>query len=526
MSGRLAVATRSPLTGTVTDSHIGGWTAAKLKWAGFDGLIFEGKSPEPVYAYLEVGKLELRNADDLWGKNIHETVETLQERHGDDVTVMAIGRAGENLVRFAGFINEDDRAAGRGGTGAVAGSKNLKAIVARGDRANMPQPADPEAFDEVFDEVREAIMESDVTAPGEGGLSVYGTNVLMNLANEISALPTANSKTTEYEHADDIGGEAVRESILVGEPACHNCPVACKKEVEVKEGKYKVHMESVEYESAWSLGANCLLGSPEAISYLIDVCNDYGLDTIEVGNALSMTMEASERGLIDEDIPWGDADRMIALLKKIGDREGLGDTLAEGTGRAAEAFGDRDLAMVVKNQAIPAYDPRGMQGIGLGYATSNRGACHLRGYTPSSEVMGLPEPTDPLEWEGKAELLIAFQDLHAVSDSFDICKFSAFAEDAELYLKQYQAVTGIDLTMDEMMQAGERIYNLERHYNNLVGFDGDDDTLPRRFLEEPAVGAAEGSVSHLDEMLEEYYELRDWEAGVVPEWKRQELGIV
>jgi aldehyde:ferredoxin oxidoreductase len=269
-----------------------------------------------------------------------------------------------------------------------------------------------------------------------------------------------------------------------------------------------------------------LLGSPEAISYLIDVCNDYGLDTIEVGNALSMTMEASERGLIDEDIPWGDADRMIALLKKIGDREGLGDTLAEGTGRAAEAFGDRDIAMVVKNQAIPAYDPRGMQGIGLGYATSNRGACHLRGYTPSSEVMGLPEPTDPLEWEGKAELLIAFQDLHAVSDSFDICKFSAFAEDAELYLKQYQAVTGIDLTMDEMMQAGERIYNLERHYNNLVGFDGDDDTLPRRFLEEPAVGAAEGSVSHLDEMLEEYYELRDWEAGVVPEWKRQELGIV
>jgi len=526
MSGRVAVVTKSPLTGTVADSHMGGFSAAKLKWAGVDGIIFEGKSPKPVYAYVEDGDVKLLDASDVWGKNVHDTVEFLKARHGSDVTVMTIGRAGENLVRFAGIINEDDRAAGRGGGGAVAGSKNLKAIVAKGDRKNMIQPEDPEAFDKAFKEAHKLIMNGAVTAPNEGGLSVYGTNVLMNISNQLGGLPSYNGRHSVFEHAEDISGERVRETILVDEPTCHNCPVACKKRVRVSEGKYKVEMESTEYESMWALGSECGLANPEALAYLIDICNDYGLDTIEAGNALAMAMEASELGLIDEDIPWGEADIMISLLRKIGDREGIGDQLAEGTGRAARAFGNGDIAMVVKDQGIPAYDPRGYKGMGLGYATSNRGACHLRGYTPAAEALGIPVESDPLAWEGKAGLLITFQNVHAVSDSLDICKFSAFAEGAPEYLAQYTAFTGIEMGEEELMRTGERIYNLERYYNNLAGFDGSDDTLPKRFLEEKGDGPAADQVCELDKMLAEYYELRGWEDGVVPEAKLRELEIV
>jgi aldehyde:ferredoxin oxidoreductase len=527
MSGRMAVVTKSPLTGTVTDSHHGGWSGARLRWAGFDGLVFKGRAKKPTYAYIEDGQVSLKDASHIWGKNVHDTVKAMMQEYGkQDISVVTIGQAGEKLVRFAAIVNENDRASGRGGTGAIMGWKRLKCLVIKGNIKNKPKPARPDEFKKAVAAANTAIVKGAVTAPRNGGLSVYGTNVLMNIVNEIGALPTKNGQLTQFEHADELSGETIKETILVNDPTCHACPVACKKEVEVKEGKYKVHMESAEYESMWALGANCGCRSKEAIAKMVDLTNDYGVDAIEAGNCLSVAMEASERGLIRDKIQWGDPDAMIDIMHKIGKREGIGDILAEGPWRAAKTFGDEGMANQVKGQCIAAYDPRGMQGMGIGYATSNRGACHLRGYTPASEVLGVPQKTDPLGWEGKGKLLTIFQDLHAISDSFDICKFNAFSEGISEYVAQYTAMTGVQIDADGLMKTGERIYNLERYYNNLCGFTGKDDTLPEKFLKKPGSGPAAGHVCDLDNMKKEYYEARGWVDGVVPQQKLRDLGII
>lgn len=535
MSGRLAVVTKSPLTGTVADSHMGGWTAAKLKWAGFDGLVFKGKAATPTYAYVENNEVTLHDASDLWGKGIHETLRILKERHGEDCDGMAIGQAGENLVRFSAWVNVDDRAAGRNGTGAVGGSKNLKAIVVKGDRANRPRPVNRDADREARRRALAAIMaEENITSPKKGGLSLYGTNVLMNITESIGALPTKNSQKTAFgaDNAELISGEYVRENILVAEPTCHACPVACKKEVEITEGPFKVRMESLEYEPAWSLGANCDNTNVGSVAFIIDQCNDYGMDPIELGNVLSVYMEASERGYTNGDgsLAWGDAESMAETTRKIAMREGVGEKLAGGAARAAVAFGHSELSMTVKGQAIPAYDPRGMKGMGIAYATSNRGACHLRAYTPAAELGVMPFGSlkvDPLEWKGKGELTKIFQDVHAVSDSLDLCKFSAFAEGMDEYAQQFNAVTGLDYSSETLLECGERIYNLERHYNNLAGFGEGSDYLPKRFTEEAStMPGSLGHVCELDLMLEEYYAVRGWQNGIVPESKLKELAIL
>lgn len=548
MSGRITVCTKSPLTGTIADSHHGGWSGARVKWAGFDGLLFEGKADEPVYAFVEDGEVELRDASHLWGKDTHETREIIEEEvdgsYGKNLSIMAIGPAGENLVRYGSIINEDDRASGRGGTGCVAGSKNLKAVVVKASTA-MPKPADPETFQEGAKQAMQVIRESEITGPNEGGLSVYGTNVLMNITEETHGLPTKNSRYTSTRDAVDAGepaidsenvsGENVHENILVNDPTCHSCPVACKKEVEVqtmhKGEELNVHMESFEYEPAWSLGPNSMNDDRDKLAVLMDKCNKMGMDAIEAGNVLSMAMEATEHGLIDEGIDWGDVDEMIDMIERIGGREDhLADELAEGTARAADAFGDPSIAMTVKGQGIPAYDPRCMKGMAIGYATSTRGADHLRAYTPAAELLGVPEKVDPYEWEGKGELCATFQDLHAISDSFDICKFNAFAEGIEEYVLQFNGMTGFDFSEDELMECGERIYNLEQYYNNLNGFDGSDDTLPGRFVKGhedaiPAQGGEVGQLAELDKLKAEYYDTRGWVDGVVPDEKLEELGI-
>jgi len=532
MSGRLAVVTKSPLTGTVTDSHHGGWSAARLRWSGFDGLIFKGRAENPVYVYAHDGQLEILDASEVWGKGVHDTVKFFQEKYGaKDLSVIAIGPAGENHARFACWINEDDRASGRGGTGCVGGSKQLKAIVIKAGK-KMPAPADRTAWKAAHDRALATIMdEKNITSPRKGGLSVYGTNVLMNITSNMGALPARNSQLASFgEGAEPISGEHVKETILVNDPTCHACPVACKKEVKVTEGPYKgLHMESVEYESAWAVGANCDNADINSVAQLIDRCNDFGFDTIEMGNVLSMFMEATQRGYTNGagELQWGDVPAMLETIRKMAFREGVGDLLAEGTERAATRFGHPEISMTVKGQAIPAYDPRGLKGMGIGYATSNRGACHLRAYTPASELSLIPLPSDPLEWKGKGELAKLLQDIHAFSDSLDLCKFSAFAEGVDEYVAQYVAITGIPLTTDEMLKTGERIYNLERYYNNLIGFREGSDSLPERFLKEPStVPGSEGHICELPEMLEEYYNARGWENGVVPEAKLKELDIL
>jgi len=532
MSGRLAVVTKSPLTGTVTDSHHGGWSAARLRWAGFDGLIFAGKAEKPVYAFIQGDTVEILDATEVWGKGVHDTVKYFQDKYGNnDLSVISIGNAGENLAKFACWINEDDRASGRGGTGCVGGSKNLKAIVIKAVKA-MPKAKDLNAWKPAHDQALATIMdEKNITSPRKGGLSVYGTNVLMNITSNMGALPARNSQLTSFgENAELISGEYVKENVLVNDPTCHACPVACKKEVKITEGPYAgLHMESVEYESAWALGANCDNADIGSIAKLIDMANDYGLDTIELGNVLSMYMEASEKGYTNGagGLNWGDYEGMVATTTTIATRDGIGDILANGAALSAKKFGHPEISMDVKGQAIPAYDPRGLKGMGIAYATSNRGACHLRAYTPASELTLIPLPTDPLEWKGKGELTKILQDIHAFSDSLDLCKFSAFAEGTEEYAQQYSAVVGIPYTSDDVLKTGERIYNLERYYNNLAGFGEGSDYLPDRFTKEPStMPGSEGHVCEIDLMLAEYYDVRGWENGVAPEAKLKELGIL
>ncbi len=536
MSGRLAITTKSPLTGTVTDSHHGGWSAARLRWAGFDGLVFSGKASKPVYIYIELDKVEIRDASDLWGKNVHEVIKHFKNLYGEkDLSVMTIGQAGEKMVRFGSIINENDRASGRGGTGAVAGSKNLKAVVVKATK-KLVKAADRDKWKAAHTKALAEIMdERVVTSPRKGGLSVYGTNVLMNMTNVIGGLPTRNSQSTGFgEQAELLSGEYVKQNILVEDPTCHACPVACKKEVEIKEGPWKgLRMESVEYEPAWAFGAHSGNSDIAAVAKMIDQCNDYGMDAIECGNVLATFMEATQRGYTrgEGSLMWGDTMKMVETVDMIGTRTGIGDALAGGVKRTAEYFGHPEIGMHVKGQSLPAYDPRGIKGMGLGYATSNRGACHLRGYTPAAEVVGnvLGPSTvaDPLAWKGKGDMNFVFQNVHAVTDCLDVCKFATFAESLDSFAAQYEAVTGVHSDAGHLLKVGERVYNLERYYNNLAGLGEGSDTLPTRYLTEPSdFGGSKGQVCELPEMLDEYYKARGWVNGVVPESKLKELEII
>jgi aldehyde:ferredoxin oxidoreductase len=359
---------------------------------------------------------------------------------------------------------------------------------------------------------------------------VYGTNVLMNITNTMGGLPTRNSQLTSFGASGELlSGEYVKEHILIHDPTCHACPVACKKEVEITSGAYKgLKMESVEYEPAWSVGGNCGMDDINTVAKIIDQANDLGYDAIEIGHCFSVLMEATEQGYVSagDALAWGDGPGMVDLAQKIGLREGIGDQLAEGPARFAAQLGHPELAMTVKGQAVAAYDPRGIKGMGLGYATSNRGACHLRAYTPASELGLIAGKTDPLAWEGKGTLTKIFQDLHAFSDSLDLCKFSAFAMGAGEYAAQYSAMVGVAYTGDDVMRAGERIYNLERLFNNLAGIGAGSDSLPARFLNEPSTfGGSKGHVCELPQMLAEYYAARGWQNGVVGEAKLRELDI-
>jgi aldehyde:ferredoxin oxidoreductase len=531
MSGRMAVVTKSPLTGTITDSHHGGWSAARMRWAGFDALVFEGASDKPVYAYVEDGKVDLRDASDVWGKGVHDTIKVFQDRYGEkNLSVIAIGQGGENLVRFASWINEDDRASGRGGTGAVGGSKKLKAIVIKGAN-KYPTAVQEDAFKKAQRAGLDKITaEGSFTEPKKGGLSTLGTNILTNITSGIGALPTRNGQVTSFgDKAEFTSGEYVRDNILVNEPTCHACPIACKKEVEVEYQGQKLRMESLEYEPAWSFGAFCDNDNIASIAWLIDQCNDYGIDAIEMGGCMATYMEVCQRGWNGQDpLLWGDHAKMVEMVTKTARREGVGDVLAQGIAGIAEHYGHPEIGMQVRGQGIPAYDPRGLKGMGLGYATSNRGACHLRAYTPASELGVISLKTDPLDWESKPSLVKLLQDLFAFSDSLDLCKFSSFVEDTDNYASQYATMVGIDgFTGDDVLKTGERIYNLERYYNQLAGEQPGSDTLPKRFTDEPSTSpGSEGHVCELAQMLEKYYELRGWQNGVVPESKLKELEIL
>jgi aldehyde:ferredoxin oxidoreductase len=513
--GRYMAVTKSPLTGTVASSNSGGYWGAELKFAGYDMVILEGRSPEPCYVAIRDDQVEVRDAKHLWGKLVGEATDALLQEFGDaKARVLAIGPAGERMSPIAAIMNDRYRAAGRSGVGAVMGSKNLKAVVVRG--SGTVESADDAATSEVLSSLRAKIREHPVT--GEG-LPTYGTAILVNIINECGVYPTENFRKSRFDAAEQTSGEALAEKYLTGKDVCYQCPIACGRYCTVDD----VEGGGPEYETLWAYSADCGVGDLPSVIRANKWCNEYGLDTISAGTTIACAMEMYEVGVLkDEELDgpplrFGSAEATVEWTRRMGAGEGFGAKLAQGSYRLADGYGVPELSMSVKKQELPAYDPRGIQGHGLEYATSNRGGCHVRGYLIAPEILGVPEKLDPLSLEGKASWAKLFQDLTAVIDSLGVCLFTSFALNADDYTAVFNAIAGGDRSADEMLEAGDRIWNMERMYNLEAGIGPEQDTLPKRLLTEPiAEGPAAGYVHKLGELLPEYYRERGWDAGGVP----------
>jgi len=532
--GRYSVITKGPLTGAIACSNSGGYWGAELKFAGWDMIILEGKAKKPVYLCIIDNKAELLDASDIWGKSVWDTDAWVKTRHQDpQMHVSAIGIAGENGVLFSCIVNDLHRAAGRSGVGAVMGSKNLKAIAVRGTGGvkvdNFP------AFMKATNAAKEVLKANAVT--GEG-LPTFGTQVLMNIINEAGALPTRNTRDIQFDGAHDISAEAMAapsgkngKPNLLANQACFSCTIACGRISKVNEEHYTVQNKpeywhasgGLEYEAAWALGAATGVKDLDALTYANFICNEQGIDPISFGATLGAAMEMYEDGVITDKetgglkLKFGSAEALTQATELTGKAEGFGKELGMGSKRLCDKYGKPELSMTVKGQEFPAYDPRGIQGMGLTYATSNRGACHLRSYTVSSEILGIPEKTDPLVTDGKAGLVKAFQDATAAVDSSGLCIFTTFAWTLDDIAPQIDGALPGEWSVDKLLEVGERVWNLERQYNLQAGFTAKDDTLPKRLLKDAAkTGPAKGLVAGLDKMLPEYYQLRGWTKEGVP----------
>ncbi|MBD3309291.1 aldehyde ferredoxin oxidoreductase [candidate division KSB3 bacterium] len=513
-TGRYEVITKGPLTGAIAASNSGGMFGAELKFAGFDMVIFEGASKKPVYLYIEDGKAELRDASHLWGKVTSEATDILVSETEPTAKVACIGPGGEKQSKIACIMNDKERATGRSGVGAVMGSKKLKAVVVVGSGAVTP--ADPDKAREVALNIRNQLLANAVT--GEG-LPTFGTPMLVNVMNQHGSYPTRNFQETVFEGAEATSGETLRDTLLVKNKACFGCTIACGRVTKVSEGPYAGYGEGPEYETDWAYGAMCGVDNLPAITKANYLCNEYGIDTISTGATIACAMELYEKGYMPKkdagmEITFGNADAIVKLTEMIGKREGIGDKLAEGSYRLGEMYGHPELSMSAKKQEMPAYDPRGVQGMGLEYATSNRGGCHVRGYMVALEVLG---DVPPNTVEGKDGMLKGLQDSTAVVDSAGICLFTTFGLGLKEVAAQLSAMTGVEYTEESLMECGDRIYNLERLFNLKAGLTKDDDTLPPRMLKEPIPsGPRKGEVNRLSEMLPAYYKTRGWDENGVP----------
>ena len=526
--GRYSVITKGPLTGAIACSNSGGHWGAELKMAGWDMIILEGRSPTPVYLHIENDKAELLDASDIWGKTTWEMEPALKRKHQDPLMrVSGIGRAGENQVLYAAVINDLHRAAGRSGVGAVMGSKNIKAIAVRGTKG-VAGIKDAKAFMQATVAAKKVLADNAVTGQG---LPKFGTQVLMNVINEVGAMPTRNHRDVQFEGAKDISAEAMLEpratdgkANLVTNQACFGCTIACGRISKIDQSHFTVINRpeywgasgGLEYEAAWALGSANGVNDLEALTYCNYLCNEDGFDPISFGATVGAVMELFTMGVLTAaqigiEAPFGSAQALTYLCELTARGEGFGKEIGLGSKRLCEKYGHPELSMTVKGQEFPAYDGRGIQGMGLAYATSNRGACHLRGYTVASEILGIPVKTDPLVTEGKAGLVKAFQDATAVFDSAGICVFTSFAWTLADVAPQLEAACEGDWSLENLGVVGERVWNLERQFNLAAGLTAADDTLPKRLLTEPAkTGPAKGKVNELGKMLPEYYEARGW----------------
>lgn len=517
-AGRFTLTSKSPLTGTVFDSNSGGIWGARLKKAGFDGLIVEGKADRPVYLQINETGVKINDAAGIWGLNVPDATRAITGQTGQGYSVACIGPAGENLVRIACIMNDNTRALGRGGLGAVMGAKLLKGIAVKGS-LKVPV-ADAEKLDFVLYETNKWLKANPITAQG---LPEYGTAVLVNLFNECGIFPAYNFRESCYPAAESISGEAIAERLLVKKKGCYGCPIKCARVTRTS----KEQGEGPEYESLWALGPECGIGDLEVIAEANYLCNRLGLDTISTGVTIGCAMEMADNNLADAGVRFGNSEGLLALIEDIAFRRGIGGDLAEGSGAFAAKYGGEEFAMQVKGLELPAYDPRGVQGMGLGFATSNRGGCHLRAYMVGPEVLGVPKMVDRFATQGKAGLAIFYQNINAATDALIICRFACLAVSEEYFARLLAAVTGLNYQPQDLHMTGERIWNLERLYNLREGFSHTDDTLPGRLLNEPVKnGPSRGHVVRLGPMLDDYYRFRGWDQTGVPRREKLfELGL-
>jgi aldehyde:ferredoxin oxidoreductase len=526
--GRYNVVTKSALTGAIAASNSGGVWGPELKFAGYDALIIEGAAPKPVYLWIRNQTVEIRDAAHLWGKTVPETQDAIRAETDDDAKIACIGPAGETGVLFACIMNDLHRAAGRSGVGAIAGSKNLKAVAVVGTGAVTC--ADNAAFERAVMKARDKIQKHPV---GGTGLRLYGTNVLTNIINQVGGYPTKNFQDGYFANADKIGGESLAATLLQRAKGCFSCIISCGRVTKVTNKKYAGEGEGPEYETSWGFGGDCFVDDLDAVTKANFLCNEYGMDTITMGSTIACAMELYEKGLITQKdtggiaLEWGNAEAMVEVTRLTGVGEGFGKQLGLGSYRLAESCGHPELSMSVKKQEMPAYDARAIQGIGLNYASANCGAAHIRGYTISPEVLGVPVKFDKDEIDGKPELVVLFQNLTAALDSTGSCLFVTFGIGADELAEMLSALTGVEYTTAEFLKCGDRIWNLERQWNLGAGFSAKDDSLPPRLLSEPIkTGASKGKLSRLPEMMPVYYKHRGWdENGVPTPGKLQELGL-
>ncbi len=521
-AGRYAVVTKGALTGAIACSNAGGHFGAALKFAGLDLVIVTGRAERPVYLWIEGDRAELLPAEGfIWGESFWRAEELLKRRHGHDVRAAGIGRAGERGVRFAAIMNDRDRAAGRSGVGAVMGAKNLKAIVVRGAEGVCVH--DPARFARTVREGLDLIA----AAPKPESLRHYGTAAMMSRTGAFGALPTRNARDTTFEHYEEISGEAMlrspgggRAPNVVATKACFACVIGCGRIARIRPGHYTLREGAryalpeggLEYESAYSLGAMTGVGDLDALTFANMVCNEEGMDPISFGATLAAAMELFEAGVLTPaetggtELRFGSAEALTEMVLKTARAEGFGAELAAGSRRLCEKYGRPELSMSVKGQEFPGYDPRAMQGMGLAFATSPRGACHLRADPYQSDF----ETPDP---RVKPRIVMESQNRNAAIDSLGVCIFATSAWDLGYMARLLDAACPGGWTEERLLEAGERIWTLERLFNLAAGLDAKDDVLPPRMLKEPAPsGVNRGEVNHLDAMLPEYYALREWSA--------------
>jgi len=533
-SGRHAVVTKSPLTGIWTEADVGGTWGYEFKQTGYDGLIIKGKADKPVYLWINDGEVEIRDAGHLWGKDTYEIDPLLKAETDKKAVTTSIGIGGEKMVAFASIMTDgsDGRALGRGGVGAVMGSKNLKAIAVRGTKG--VEVADMDRLAELIKEISPTMVET------TEGFRKYGTSGGIEGYDEMKNFPYRNWYQERWpEGASKINGIRMEETILTGRYRCKTCIIRCGREVEITKGPYKgVKGAGPEYETIGTLGGLCMIDDLEAIAKGNELCNRYGLDTISTGGAIAFGMEAFERGLITlEDtggleLKFGSPTAMLTAIEKVARREGyLGQLLSKGVRAAARELDNNaeEFAIHVKGMEFPAHDPRAFFGVALSYATSNRGACHLQGFTHGFEKgftmpeLGMDEPHPRHQVEGKGEFTAKLQNLMCIFDSIKLCKFAIIGGVKLTHIvKLYNAVTGLNLTDEEMMLIGERLYNLKRLYNVRCGISRKDDTLPPRIL----VRKRGSELPPIGKLVSDYYEARGWdEMGIPTDEKLQELGL-